>query len=46
VFQDAENQGVEKKLVELVHKWLYRVVILMSDLTGGMIKLSDVINVN
>jgi len=30
----------------MIHKHLYRLVLLMSDLSGGMIRMADVISVN
>jgi hypothetical protein len=41
-----KKHALDKTQVELIHKHLYRIVILISDLNGGMIKLSEAISVN
>ena len=42
----TKQQSNDKSQTEIIHKHLYRLVLLMSDLSGGMIRLADVISVN
>ena len=44
--QQTKQQSIDKSQTEIIHKHLYRLVLLMSDLSGGMIRLADVISVN
>ena len=41
-----KQQKIDKSQTEIIHKHLYRLVLLMSDLSGGMIRMADVISVN
>lgn len=46
-FSEGEKRkAIEKTGIERIHKHIYRVVILISDLNGGMIKLNEVVSVN
>lgn len=44
--QQTNQQSIDKSQTEIIHKHLYRLVLLMSDLSGGMIRMADVISVN
>ena len=44
--QHNKQQSIDKSQTETIHKHLYRLVLLMSDLSGGMIRMADVISVN